>query len=226
MTEYHNALDTPTALAGWVVEGPAQVEQGESGIVLSSAAVGSGPVETEADAHFTLWCREPFGDSIRIDWQFRPISEPGLAMLFFAASAHSPGGLFSPQQKPRDGHYAQYHSGDLDAMHVSYFRHKWPSERAFRTCNLRKSAGFHLVAQGADPLPPAEDADGFYHLAIEKCGPDVAFFINDLPIFSWHDDGAISPVLGGGHVGLRQMAPLVAEYRNFSVTPLIGESRG
>ena len=229
MTGYHNALTTPAMIADWVIEGPAHLAQGESGILLSSSSASASDDDEGDDpdgAHFTVWCPEYFGDDIRVDWEFRPVSEPGLAMLFFAAHGHSPGGLFSPEQHPRDGRYPQYHSGDLNALHVSYFRHKWVDERAFRTCNLRKSAGFHLVAQGADPLPPTEDAVGFYRLAIEKRGPDVAFFINDLPIFAWHDDGILSPVLAGGHVGLRQMAPLVAEYRNFSVTPLIGEHRG
>ena len=141
-------------------------------------------------------------------------------MVFFAAMGHS-GDLFGPDQQPRDGRYPQYHSGDLDALHISYFRHKWAEERAFRTCNLRKSAGFHLVAQGADPLPPAEDASGFYRMCIRKIGDDVSFSINDLPLFSWHDNGSVGgPALGGGHIGLRQMTPLVAEYRNFRVTPL------
>lgn len=219
MTAYRNGLGGPDDLGDWVAEGPVRIEQGPSGVVLSSsadeAAVGD-------RAHWTLWCPLAFGSDIRVEWEFRPVREPGLAMLFFAATGKA-GGLFSPAQAARDGFYPHYHSGDINALHVSYFRHKWPNERAFRTCNLRKSAGFHLVAQGADPLPPAEDAAGFYRLAIEKRGPSVAFSINELPLFTWNDDGRIGgEPLGAGHVGLRQMAPLVAEYRNFSVTPLSG----
>lgn len=221
MTGYQNSLSAPDLLADWIVEGPARIDQGPNGIMLSSSR---DEAEAGDQAHFTVWCPEVFAGSIRLEWSFRPISEPGLAMIFFAASGHSAGGLFSAGQCPRDGLYSQYHSGDVDALHLSYFRHKWASERAFRTCNLRKSAGFHLVAQGADPLPPAEDADGFYRLRIDKRGPHVAFFINDLPILSWQDTGEIGgPPLGAGHIGLRQMAPLVAEYRDFSVTPLIGD---
>lgn len=214
MTGYTNTLGSPDQLHRWIAEGPVSVEQGTDGVVLSSSAPGD-------DGHWTLWCPNRFGGDIRISWEFRPISEPGLAMLFFAATGHTPGGLFGAGQAARDGTYRQYHSGDIDALHVSYFRHKWPSERAFRTCNLRKSAGFHLVAQGADPLPPAADADGFYRLSVEKRGADIAFSVNDLPLFAWHDDGRLGgPPLGGGHIGFRQMAPLVAEYRHFAVAPL------
>jgi hypothetical protein len=217
VTGYANALRSPDDLLGWIAEGPVNVSQGPSGVVLA----GSAPDPDDDAAHWTLWCPVPFSDGIRISWDFRPIEEPGLAMLFFAAQGHS-GDLFGPQQLPRDGRYPQYHSGDLDALHISYFRHRWPQERAFRTCNLRRSAGFHLVAQGADPLPPAADADGFYRLVVEKDGRDVRFSMNGLPLFAWHDDGAAGPApLTGGYIGLRQMAPLVAEYKDFSVSSLI-----
>lgn len=215
MSGYTNTLASPEQLRHWVAEGPVQIGQGPDGVILSS------PPGADEDGHWTLWCPDRFEDDIRISWEFRPISEPGLAMLFFAAIGHSPDGMFSAGQAARDGGYPQYHSGDINALHVSYFRHKWPSERAFRTANLRKSTGFHLVAQGADPLPPAADADGFYRLAVEKHGPDVAFSVNDLSLFSWHDDGSLGgPHLAGGHIGFRQMAPLVAEYRHFAVSPL------
>ena len=100
-------------------------------------------------------------------------------------------------------------------MHVSYFRHKHASERAFRTCNLRKSAGFELVAQGADPLPPTEDALDFYRMEVVKDGPQVTFSVNGLTLFEWTDRS--DSVLAGGRLGFRQMAPLKAAYRNLTV---------
>ncbi|HSU45376.1 MAG TPA: DUF1961 family protein, partial [Arthrobacter sp.] len=147
-----------------------------------------------------------------------PLAEPGLAMLFFAATGQGGLDLFSPALAPRTGYYPQYHSGDIDTLHVSYFRHKHPTERAFRTCNLRKSAGFELVAQGADPLPPTEDATGFYRLEVVKDGPRVVFSINGLLLFEWRDPSA--KVLGGGRIGFRQMAPLRAAYRNLVIEKL------
>ncbi len=101
---------------------------------------------------------------------------------------------------------------------MSYFRHKYASERAFRTCNLRKSAGFELVAQGADPLPPAEDAEDFYRMEVIKDGRQVAFSINGLTLFEWTDPAG--NVLSGGRIGFRQMAPLRAAYRNLVVEKL------
>ncbi|MFB0836976.1 MULTISPECIES: DUF1961 family protein [unclassified Arthrobacter] len=212
---YRNPLAGPDDVAGWVAEGPLRLGSLEGALELSGSLDDQ---DFDDHAHWTFWCPEEFPDGIRISWEFLPLNEPGLAMLFFAAAGHGGLDLFSPSLAPRTGYYPQYHSGDIDALHVSYFRHKYQSERAFRTCNLRKSAGFELVAQGADPLPPAEDATDFYRLEVLKDGPLVAFSINALPLFEWRDSS--DKVLGGGRIGFRQMAPLRAAYRNLVVEKL------
>ncbi|MBV2240591.1 YesU family protein [Bacillus inaquosorum] len=51
----------------------------------------------------------------------------------------------------KNGKIPRISFGDINALHLSYFRRKYAEERAFRTCNLRKSRGFHLAAMGADP---------------------------------------------------------------------------
>ena len=209
---YSNPLTGPADVAGWVAEGPLSLASHDGALELS----GSLDDEEFGDhAHWTFWCPEEFPDGIRISWEFLPLAEPGLAMLFFSAVGHEGRDLFSASLEPRTGYYPQYHSGDIDALHVSYFRHKYESERAFRTCNLRKSAGFELVAQGADPLPPTEDAVDFYRMEVLKDGPRVAFSINGLTLFEWSDTS--DKVLGGGRIGIRQMAPLRAAYRNLTV---------
>ncbi|BCW20339.1 hypothetical protein NtRootA9_30470 [Arthrobacter sp. NtRootA9] len=212
---YSNPLGGPVDVADWVAEGPLALGTHEGGLELSGALDDA---EYGDHAHWTFWCPVELPDGIRISWEFRPLAEPGLAMLFFAAGGHHGLDLFSPDLAPRTGYYPQYHSGDIDALHVSYFRHKYESERAFRTCNLRKSAGFELVAQGADPLPPTEDAVDFYRLVVDKDGPRVSFAINGLTLFEWTDSS--DKVLGGGRIGFRQMAPLRAAYRNLVVEKL------
>ncbi|WP_235347425.1 DUF1961 family protein [Arthrobacter sp. SPG23] len=209
---YGNPLAGPADVAGWVAEGPLSLGARDGGLELSGALNDD---EFGDHAHWTFWCPVEFPDGIRISWEFLPLAEPGLAMVFFAATGHAGRDLFSADLAPRTGYYPQYHSGDIDALHVSYFRHKYDAERAFRTCNLRKSAGFELVAQGADPLPPAEDARDFYRMELVKDGPRVAFSINGLPLFEWTDTS--DKVLGGGYLGFRQMAPLRAAYRNLTV---------
>lgn len=207
-----------TRLTDWLAEGPVQITEDDDSVILASSAdealVGD-------HAHWTLWCPEPIEDHHQIEWEFQPISEPGLAMIFFAATGTAGRGLFDPNLQPRNGFYPQYHSGEVQALHLSYFRHKQPDERAFRTCNVRKSPGFHLVAQAADPLPPAADATDFYRLKLIKDGARVSFSINELPVLDWTDDGSLNNgPYGGGHFGFRQMSPLVARYRRLKISRL------
>ncbi|WP_232527726.1 DUF1961 family protein [Microbacterium suaedae] len=210
---YRNPLASPDDVADWIGEGPVGASAADGALELASTG--------GTDDHFTFWCPEEFGDRIRVTWEFSPVSEPGLAMLFFGASAVTGGGIFDSGLSPRTGAYPQYHSGDIRTLHVSYFRRRWEDERAFHTCNLRKSPGFHLVAQGADPLPPVVDARGaFYRIEVVKDGADVSFRIDDLPLFSWSDDETTGPRATTGRIGFRQMAPLVARYRNLEVHEL------
>jgi len=210
---HRNALTSPDDLRDWVAEGPVTARRGDHGVLLSSAG---GP-----DDHWTLWCPHEFGDRIRISWEFSPLTERGLAMLFFGATSARGGGIFDDGLSPRTGAYPQYHSGDIRTLHASYFRRRWDDERALHTCNLRKSPGFHLVARGADPIPPAADArGGFYRVQVIKDGPRVAFSIDDLPLFEWTDDESTGPRVRAGRIGFRQMSPLIACYRNLEVHSL------
>jgi len=211
---YRNPLRGPGDIAGWVAEGPLRAAEGEHGLELFS---GADEATLGDHAHFTLWCPEAFGDRVRISWSFRPLTDDGLAMLFFGAAGIG-AELFSPALAVRTGLYPQYHSGDIRTLHVSYYRRKWPSERRFTTCNLRKSPGFELVAQGADPLPAIGDIDGFYRVELVHDRRRVRFGIDGMTLFSWEDESA-SPMTGG-RIGFRQMAPLRAAYRDLEVTPI------
>ena len=77
------------------------------------------------------------------------------------------------------------------------------------------------MAQGGDPIPDVEDVKSPYTVAVLKKGNETAFFINELEIFRYVDDGeTYGPLLGGGKIGFRQLAPLVAEYGNLKVYQL------
>lgn len=224
---YENPLATLADVAAFRMEGPGTVSFPRGRLRLESTADPGPDTDTDANqrANLVFWCPERFPDSIEISWEFTPLCEPGLAILFFAAVGKDNKDLFDVSLAPRNGPYGQYHHGDINALHVSYFRRRYATERSFHLCNLRKSYGFHMVAQGADPIPPVRDAVAPYHLAVTKRGPEVTFRIRgvnawqpELEVLRWHDDGQqFGPVLGGGCVGFRQMAPLVAEYANLRV---------
>jgi hypothetical protein len=199
---YRNPLASASDVRTFRMEGKARL----------SFPDGRMRMENETDAVF--WCPQTFPDHIDITWEFRPIREPGLCIFFFAATGLGNKDLFDPTLPARTGDYPQYHSGSINTLHISYFRRRYPEERAFHLCNLRKSKGFRLVAQAADPIPNAEDAQAPYRIRVLKDGPRVFFSINELPLIDWRDDGQI---LTGGKIGFRQMAPLVGEYANLQV---------
>ena len=211
---YENPLSCPESLQDFMLEGKAQTHFPHQCLLLENAE----SAQLGQKANYVLWCKQVFPADLLLTIDFHPVREPGLAMLFFSASGRNGRSLFDPSLSPRTGEYVQYHHGDINTFHLSFFRRKEKDERSFHTCNLRKSHGFYLVSQGADPIPDADDADGFYHLSLLKLGADVRFAINDLEVLSFHDDGEqYGPLLGGGCVGLRQLAPMAGEYANLRV---------
>ncbi|WP_112237978.1 DUF1961 family protein [Kribbella monticola] len=205
---YQNALASPADLDGWRLEGDGAISFPLGRLRLESKR----PAEDGQDANVVLWCPEEFGPDLTVEWDFWPIREPGLCILFFHAKGRNGEDLFD--LAPRTGPYEQYHHGDLNAYHVSYFRRRWPAERALHTCNLRKSYGFHLVAQGPDPLPSVLDATGPYQLRLSIQDGLITFAINGLVSFSWRDEEPLS----GGKIGFRQMAPMIGEYANLRIS--------
>ncbi len=211
---YENPLASEQDVAGFIMEGDGSVSFPNGRLRLTHDRDES---EGQA-ANIVYWCPQKLPDHIRITWDFYPVQDPGLCILFFAADGRAGKDLFDPSLTQRTGLYGQYHSGDINALHVSYYRRKGAKGRAFHTCNLRKSKGFHLVAVGPNPLPGAAEAMPPYTIAIEKAGPRVRHAINDLTIFDWQDDGeTFGPLLGGGYIGFRQMAPFIGEYANLRV---------
>ncbi len=211
---YENPLSGPENLRDFVPEGRVLMSFPEGRLRLENAE----SEQLGQKANYVLWCRPVFPADMLLEIDFRPVREPGLAMLFFAASGRDGRDLFDPSLSPRTGEYVQYHHGDINAFHLSFFRRKEKDERSFHTCNLRKSYGFYLTAQGADPIPDAADADGFYTLSLLKKGPEVRFAVNGLEVLTFTDDGErYGPLLGGGRIGLRQLAPMAGEYANLRV---------
>ena len=214
---YSNPLTCEKDISSFILEGQAKMSFPNDCLRLEnaqSAALGQ-------KANYVLWCDKVFPADFALRIKFKPIREPGLAMLFFSASGREGQPLFDPSLAPRTGEYPQYHHGNINAFHLSFFRRKEPDERAFHTCNLRKSYGFYLVAQGADPIPDVADATDFYELTLVKQAGTVSFSVNDLEVLRFTDDGyEYGPLLGEGCIGLRQLAPMAGEYKDLRVYKL------
>lgn len=212
---YENPLSRAEDIKDFRLEGDANISFPQGRMFLKNAYKRD--MANGRHANFILWCEREFPDHISVSWDFRPMTDEGLAMFWISARGRKGEDLFDASLAPRNGDYAQYFDGDIDALHVSYFRRN-PSEIIFRTCNLRKSHGFHMMSQSADPLPDARNAKDPYRMEVVKSGSAFLFSINDFPLINWIDDGlAFGPVLSGGKIGFRQMAGLVAEYADLQV---------
>lgn len=211
---YENSLAREEDLRDFRLEGRAKITFPAGRMLLENTE----SADLGQKANYVLWCEKDFPADFLLQISFRPVREPGLAMIFFSAAGRSGEDLFSPSLAERTGEYIQYHHGDINAFHLSFFRRKEKDERSFHTCNLRKSYGLHMAAQGADPIPDAADADEPYILSLLKRGPEVRFAVNGLEVLSFLDDGkTYGPLLGGGKIGLRQLAPMAGEYADLSV---------
>jgi len=215
---YANPLASADDVADWSLEGDAAVTFPRERMRLENVD----DPEAVDEPHYVYWCPERFPDGIKVSWDFWPLREPGLCMLFFAATGRNGADVFDPELDERTGVYSQYYDGDIDTLHVSYFRrnhHGEPKhEIQFQTVNLRKSKGFDLVQRGGDPIPGVRDANGPYRIAVVKDGPRVAFSVDGLEVLEWVDDGeSHGPVYEGGAVGFRQMAPTIGEYADLTV---------
>jgi len=216
---YENALRAPSDIAGWRLEGDGAVSFPLGRMRME----GTRSAEDGQKANIVHWCPDKLPDHIRISCLFYPIRDPGLCILFYAARGRGGEDVLDPGLAPRNGPYDQYHHGDIDAMHVSYFRYRYASERAFSLCNLRKSYGFHMVCQAAGPIPTVPLAEPPYRVAVTKAGAVNQLYIGqgkqpDVLIYEWVDDGQqFGPVLDAGQIGFRQMTPMIAEYADLRV---------
>lgn len=206
---YSRALGTAADTQGWKLEGPGIVEYRDGWMQMKSARP-DGP-----DGHIVHWCPEEFPARFWAEWEFELLSEQGLCIVFFAARGQGGRDVFDPTLAPRNGIFRQYHSGDIDCYHVSYFANTPGSAR--RVANLRKNSGFFLVANG--PIGVTEARAGEVHRAVlVKDGARIRMAVDGRTIIDHTDDGArAGPVWAGGKIGLRQMQWTAGRYRNFRV---------
>ena len=214
-TLYENPLSGPEDIEGWILESS---EEGHPAITFPH-----GRMRMESDVHFLLWHPDDFPDRIAVSWDFQPRIDTGLAMFWIAATGEDGKDLFDPSLAPREGHYHEYRRGDINALHVAYFRRN-PHEIGFQICSLRKTTVHDdgpIMQRRPDPLPSARDATRPYRMQAIKYGPYFRLTIDDMVVIDWKDDGAPDSVLAGGKIGFRQMAGLIADYGNLTVQEVV-----
>lgn len=212
---YATSFDDSSVLEDWKLEGGLRMSVADGNLVLESTP-GSTRSETDAN-HLVCWLTREVPADFLLEFSVRPTNrKQGLNIVFFNTRGIHGESIFDPALAPRNGLFRQYHSGDLNGYHISY----WAAGRG--TANLRKNRGFHLVAEGKD-LVTDGPAGAFQTVRIYKRGGKIRCTVDDVVSIAYDDDGVtFGPVwTHSGWLGLRQMAHTVrCEYGHLKIWPL------
>lgn len=192
---YECTFDDPSSLRDWQLEGGYRMNVEDGSLVLEN---GSG----ESASHLVCWLKHEVPSDFLLEFAFQPCDrKKGLAIVFFNARGINGESIFDSSLSPRNGDFTQYHSGDINCYHVSY----WAGGRG--TANIRKNKGFHLVAVGKDLVTPSS-RDGFQTIRVYKRGGKIRLMVDDVVAVSYDDDGKTYGRIWDhpGWIGLRQMS--------------------
>jgi hypothetical protein len=204
---YETTFDDPSVLKDWRLEGGKRVSVENGKLVLESEP-------GKRDNHLVCWLTREMPADFLLEFTVRPKDRTeGLNIVFFNTRGIRGENIFDAALKPRDGVFRQYHSSDLNGYHISY----WAGGRG--TANVRKNAGFKLVATGPDGVRDAA-ADAFQVIRVYKKGGTIRLMVDDVISVAFDDDGKThGPVWNHpGWIGLRQMGHTVrCEYDSLKV---------
>ena len=222
---YEEGFDGGGLPAGWTLEGPAEVAVRGGRLEV----VSNKPDAVHPDhGHSVLWAPAELpapGEALGsggyvVDWSFTPLTEAGLAIVFFDQRPNHPdaASIFDPTMPPRSGGFNQYVAGALDGYHVSYFA-TVPFNPGRGNSNLRKNRGLVLMAVG----PMAEAAAGRpVAMRLIRDGPRIRLLADGEVVVDAVDEdpGRFGPTLRGGRLGFRQMQWARAAYDDVIVRAL------
>jgi hypothetical protein len=209
-TAYQTGFDAASVLKEWRLEGGKRVSVENGKLVLESTP-------GQPDNHLVCWLTKEMPADFLLEFTVRPRDrKDGLNIVFFNTRGVQGENIFDPGLKPRNGVFKQYHSSDLNGYHISY----WAGERG--TANVRKNAGFKLVATGPDRIVNGP-AGAFQTVRVYKRGGTIRLMVDDVISVAFDDDGKTHGPMWNhsGWIGLRQMGHTVrCEYDSLKVFPL------
>jgi hypothetical protein len=210
---YATSFDGSGVLADWKLEGGKRMAIEDGRLVLESEP---GSAKGETANHLVCWLTKELPADFLLEFKVRPQNrKQGLNIVFFNARGLKGESIFDPALAPRDGLFRQYHSGDLNNYHVSY----WAGDRG--TANVRKNKGFTLVATGPDLVVTAPEGS-FQTIRLYKRGGAIRLMVDDIISVAFDDEGKTwGPIWSHpGWIALRQMAHTIrCEYDDVSVFP-------
>ena len=209
---YYNPLANWQDIQDFQLEGKAQLDFKNGHLRMQSVL----PESQKQKANFVLWCPFDLSKNVSISFKFKALSRRGLAVFFFMAGGRDNTAIFSEHLKIRTGEYRQYHHGDINSYHLSYYRRRKIKDINSPSIRLRKSYGHNLVKTASDPIQWQKE----YLLEFRIQNGLITFSVDGNKVLSWQDSGDFGKTLKKGKFGFRQMAPLLAEYSELKVFAL------
>jgi hypothetical protein len=198
-TIYETSFDEEAVLRDWRLEGGERMTVSDGNLTLESHPADAG--SDRSRDHLVCSLNREVPDNFLLEFSVRPQDrKTGLNIVFFNARGVDGKPISDRGLKTRDGTFAQYHSGDLNSYHVSY----WAGDRG--TANLRKNHGFQLVATEKDEVAPGRE-ETFQTVRIYKRGGTIRITVDGVLSVAYDDNGeSFGPVHNHtGWIGLRQM---------------------
>lgn len=200
MTDKQNVKD-------WRMEGGGEISFSNDWMMMKSP---------DQKQDHVFWCPIDFPDSFISELEVKNLNpDAGLSIIFFAAQGENGEDIFDPALPARDGLFRKYTKGSILSYHISYYANS-PKNPARPNSHLRKNNKFALVSTGPPGIKHA--STDIHRLKLIKNKARIQFFVDDLPVIDWTDDGiSYGKRLKGGKIGLRQMRWTNFAYRNFRV---------
>lgn len=212
---YATNFDKPDELEEWRLEGGEGMAIEDGHLVIEN-----GRLSTKSESkgkHSVCWLTQEMPADFCLEFSVCPEDRHrGLCIVFFSARGLDGESIFDPSLASRTGSFVQYHSGDLNNYHISY----WSGGRG--TSNLRKNKGFYLLTGGADMIETGP-AGAFQTVHVYKRDGLIRLAVDGRVAIEYTDDGkCYGPVHEQpGWIGLRQMAHTQkCEYDHLKVFPL------
>lgn len=221
---YAADFSDPKFVEDWILEGGASLEMSGGKLILKN---GKGPDGLVKPKPLVCWFKQELPADFLIEFSVCPRDrKEGLAIVFFSARGVDGNSVFDAALARRTGDFKQYHSGDLNNYHISYWsgstRERDAGKGTPPSSHVRKNFGFHLVAQGEDLVGTGTEGQ-FQTVRLFKKGGVIRLYVDDVLAVSYDDDGKkFGPVLDRpGWFAFRQMPHTgYASYGKFAVYPL------
>ena len=212
---YKSSMQDSESLKGWRMEGPIVKKFVDGACQLSSEF----PNAPKPGAHIVYWAPQPFPANFVAEWEVKVESKNGLNIVFFAAQGVNGKDIFDESIKKRDGVFHKYTRSDINCYHISYYADNPILLPGRIASNLRKNSGFYLVNNGSMGIETGNQA--YHKMTLIKSANRIQMLVDGRVFMDYTgEEKKYGPLLGGGHIGLRQMQWSSCSYRNFKVWSL------